>query len=136
MAEVVTAEKWLVQTLKADGTLMGLVTNVYTYPIPPGTDRPYVLISEQASNDLMSLGVNRVWVNGLWVVRAVFDAAGWTGNLESAANRIDTVLHGKEGVVSGGNIWACYREQPFRLIENNGGQQIRHLGGLYRILVK
>lgn len=136
MSELVTADKWLVQMLKADSTLMGLVTNVHTYPIPPSAMLPYVLISEQASNDLNTLGPNRVWVNGLWIVRAVFEAAGWSGNLESAANRIDAVLHGKEGSVTGGNVWACVREAPFRLPENNGSQQIRHLGGIYRILVR
>lgn len=136
MAEVITAEKWLVQSLKADATLMGLVTNVYTYPIPLSAVLPYVLISEQASNDLMAMGAYRTWVDGIWIVRAIFETSSWAGNLETAANRIDTVLHGKEGSLVGGNIWACVREAPFRLTENNGGQQLRHLGGQYRILVK
>lgn len=136
MSEVVTADKWLVQTLKTDATLMGLVTNVYTHPVQPGAQLPYVLLTEQSVGDLMALGAHRVWVNGLWVVRAIFESSSWAGNLEIAANRIDAVLHAKSGSVTGGNVWACVREQPFRLAEDNSGQSIRHLGGIYRLLVK
>lgn len=136
MSEVVTADRWLVEMLKSDSALMALVSDVYTYPIRASAQLPYVLVSEQALTDLNSTGGNRLWVNGLWVVRAVFESVMWTGNIDVAANRIDAVLHGKEGAVTGGNVWACVREQPFRLVENNGGQTIRHLGGIYRILVK
>lgn len=135
MSEVVTADRWLTQTLKADATLMGLVTGIYTYPIPPAVQLPYVLISEQAVGDLMAIGAHRIWVNGLWVVRAIFEMSSWAGNLETAANRIDAALHAQMGSVTGGNVWACVRESPFRLVENNGGQQLRHLGGIYRLLI-
>lgn len=136
MAEVVTAERWLVQVLKADTSLMALTPRVYTMPTPQGAQVPLVLIGEVSASDLMAIGARRIWTNGLWTVRAVFESASWAGNLEAAANRIDAVLHAASGAPTGGNVWACVRERPFRLVENNGGQQLRHLGGIYRIFVK
>lgn len=136
MAEIIAAERWLYASLKNDATLQMLgITGVYSFPIPPNAVLPYVLVSMQAAGDLMTMNGQRVWTNGLWVVRAVWETWDWGGNLESAANRIDQVLHKASGTPAGGSVWACVREEPFRMPENNGGQSIYHLGGIYRLFV-
>lgn len=136
MAEIVTAERWLHQVLGGDAALMALVTGVHSYPIPTTAQLPFVLVSDQSGADLLTAGAHRFWLDGLWVVRAVFETSKWAGDLEAAADRIDALLHGKAGAVTGGNVWACVRVQPFRLTEEHAGQQLRHLGGIYRLQVK
>ena len=136
MSELVTADKWLYSVLNGDATLKGYTPKIYALPVPQGVSLPYVAYNELSAVDLQTLGPNRVWVNTLFVVRAVFEAASWGGNLELAANRIDTLLQAAQGSVSGGNVWACVREQPFRLIESHAGAQYRQLGGIYRIFVR
>ncbi|MGL4651570.1 MAG: hypothetical protein ACRC1H_19340, partial [Caldilineaceae bacterium] len=59
-----------------------------------------------------------------------------------AADRIDALLQGSAGSVAAasplpaGNVWACVRETPFRLVEETATAQYRHLGGVYRLYVK
>lgn len=135
--ETITADRWIYSLLHNDATLAALVTGVYTWPAPETGVLPYVLFQEQAATDLRQIGPARVWVNGLWLVRVVAEARGWGGAIETAANRVDALLHGAAGSVAGsGTVWGCVREQPFRLVEPGQGGRIRHLGGIYRIFVK
>lgn len=135
MSELLTADKWLYGVLNGDTALKALTPKVYALPAPQGTALPYTAYNEISSLDLQAMGAKRIWVNSLYVVRAIFEATSWGGDLEAAANRIDALLHAADGVVTGGVVWACVRQEPFRMVENNGGEQIRHLGGIYRIYV-
>jgi hypothetical protein len=134
--ETVTADRWITARLRNDATLMGLVTKVHQWPVPANAVLPYVLFQEQSAVDLEVLGGERVWVDGLWLVRAVAETRDWGGALEQAANRIDALLHKAAGPATGGNVWACRRVRPFRLTEDRESGQFRHLGGLYRLYVK
>lgn len=137
MAEIVTAETWLYSKLHGDSTLLALCTGgVFTWPVPATYTQPYVLYQMQSGMDIRGNGPGRIGVNGLWLVRAVFEAMSYAGNLQSAANRIDTLLQAASGTATGGTVWACVREQPFQLVEVADGRQFRHLGGLYRIWVQ
>lgn len=137
MAEIVTAETWLYTKLHGDSTLLALCTGgVFTWPVPATYSQPYVLYQMQSGMDIRGNGPTRIGVNGLWLVRAVFEALTYTGNLLSAANRIDVLLHAASGTATGGVVWACVREQPFQLVEVADGRQFRHLGGLYRLWVQ
>lgn len=135
--ETLTADRWLYTTLAGDATLGGLVTGVYSWPVPPSAALPYVLFQEQSALDVTALGPHRLWVNGLWLVRVVAEARGWGGSLETAANRIDALLQAASGAVASpaGVVWACWRVQPFRLVETVQSRDFRHLGGIYRVYV-
>lgn len=134
--ETLTADRWLYNTLHGDAALMGLVEDVYTWPVPQGAALPYVLFQEQSARDVMGMGPHRIWSTGTWLVRAVAETATWGGDLEAAANRIDALLQAKGGVVVGGQVFVCVREQPFRLVENANSRSYRHLGGIYRIMAQ
>lgn len=137
MAEIVTAERWLYGKLKNDATLTGLASGgVYTWPVPAGITLPYVLYQNQTGTDIRGTGATRIGVNGLWIVRAIAETYSFGGNLQSAADRIDALLHGKASAVTGGVVWACVRTEPFQLVEMADGRQFRHLGGIYRIYVQ
>lgn len=133
MTEALTVDRWLYAKLTADATLMSKVTAVHSYPIPDNATLPYVLMQEQSVSDIRGVGPYRIGVSGLWLVRVVARAVGWGGNLEAAADRIDAVLQAASGSVTGGVVWACVRERPFRLVETTQSGQFRHCGGVYRI---
>jgi hypothetical protein len=134
--ETLTVDRWLYQTLTGDTTLMALVTDVHTWPVPQGAALPYVLFQEQAARDVQGMGAERLWATGSWLVRVVSESASWGGDLEAAAKRIDTLLQAQGGTVSGGTVFVCVREHPFRLVESAQSRQFRHLGGIYRIMAR
>lgn len=131
--EVVTVDRWLYARLTGDATLMALVTGVYSLPAPATAVLPFVLMQEQASSDIRGVGPARIGITGTWLVRGVAETTAWTGTLETIANRIDYLLQAASGTATGGVVWACVRERPFRLIENVQSGQYRHAGGLYTI---
>ena len=135
MAEIVTAETWLYSKLN-EATLKGYATGgIFTWPAPTEYSQPYVLFQMQSGRDIRGNGPTIIGVNGLWLVRAIFEQASWGGNLKAAADRINTLLHAASGTATGGTIWACVRTEPFQLVEVVAGRQFRHLGGIYRLWV-
>ena len=131
--EPLSVDRWLYAKLTGDTTLMALITGVYTLPAPASAVLPFVLIQEQASSDIRGVGPARIGITGTWLVRGVAQTVSWAGNLETIANRIDVLLQAASGTVSGGVVWACVRERPFRLIETVQSGTFRHQGGQYRI---
>lgn len=137
MAETVTAETWLYTKLHGDSTLLASVPGgVHTWPAPANASGAYVLYQMQSGVDIRGVGPTRIGVSGLWLVRVVAETQSYTGNLLTAANRIDVLLHAASGTATGGTVWACVREQPFQLPETKDGRQWRHLGGIYRLWVQ
>lgn len=135
--ETISADRWIVARLKNDATLMGLVTNVYQWPVPPEATLPYVLFQEQTPVDIRPTGKYRIGVRAQYLIRVVAEATGWGGALEQAAERLDALLDAQAGPApDGGHVWACVREYPFRLVEPTERGQYRHLGGLYRLYVQ
>jgi hypothetical protein len=60
---------------------------------------------------------------------------GWDPLVTGAAE-IHAALENSSGSVTGGEVFACTRVRPFLLPEVRNGVQYRHLGGIYRLLVK
>lgn len=137
MAEITTVDAWLYATLSADATLTGLVgTRIYLDQAPEGASFPFVVFQLQAAErDLVVIGGGRVWSSGLWLVRGVDKATSFT-TLKSIEARIDALLHAKSGSVTGGTVYECVREEPFRLTEVVDRVRYLHLGGIYRIKAK
>lgn len=133
MAESVVVDRWIYGKLFNDATLMTLVTGVYSSPVPPGKLLPYVVLQEQTTRDIRGVGPSRIGIGGTWLVRAVMETPSWGGSLETIANRIDVLLQAASGSATGGVVWACVRERPFRLVESTQNGQYRHLGGIYQI---
>lgn len=136
MAEIFTAETWLYTKLHGDSTLLGLCPGgIHTWPVPTTFAGRYVLYQNQSAVDVRGMGPARIGVNGLWLVRVVDEALSFGGSLQTAADRLDVLLQAASGAVTGGNIWACVREEPFQLVELADGRQYRHLGGIFRIFL-
>jgi hypothetical protein len=129
--ETSNAETWIYGLLSADATLIGYVgARIYVGVIPDGATFPLILIGlDGTPDDLMVLNATRKWTNARYIVRAINQAESYQGNLETMADRIDTLLHRQSGT----NVHACVREQAFQLSEVVDNVQYRHLGGIYRI---
>lgn len=127
---------FIYSTLVADATMNGHVNGrIYEGIAPSSAAFPYVIFQEYAPNDVMGMGAVRLWRNDLWIVKVLDRTESFFGNIKTIATRLDTVLHRGAGTNVEGVVWACTREQPLSQIESNeGGDQIRHLGGIYRIL--
>ena len=136
MAETLVAEQWLYTVLAADTALAAVVgTRIYAYIAPEGAAFPYVVYQNQAGRDIRGVGPLRIMANLLYVVKVVGQTNSF-GALETAANRIDTVLQAASGTPTRGTVIACVREQPFALVESLDTGQYRHLGGIYRLWAK
>lgn len=137
MAEVNAIERWLYTVLSSDGALTAVVsTRIYADRIPQDVASPYpcVVFGHLSARDLMGVGAFRIWANSLYVIRAIDETESFAGNVKTAADRIDAVLHAASGSNVDGEIFACTRESPFRMSEETDGRVFQHLGGQYRIL--
>lgn len=136
MSEIVRADVWLHGKLSVDATLTAAVsTRIYSYLAPSGTTFPFVVYAFQGGADVSAIGAIRIMNSGLYQVKAVGQGNSMVA-VEAIANRIDALLHGVTGTVSGGVILACVREQPLAYVENSNGIRYNHLGGLYRIFIQ
>ena len=134
--ETLTVDKWLYAKLTGDATLMALVQAVYNTRVPQDAPLPYVLFREQTARDVRGMGPVRIWADTRFLVRVVAETRSWLGSLETAANRIDVLLDCASGTVTGGQVFVCVREEPFRLVESVQSREWRHLGGVYRMLAR
>ena len=99
-------------------------------------DYPFILVSSTAvPPDVGAIGGILIWAVLEYAVRVVDRANSWDPLLEPAAE-IDGALDNTDGTVPGGTVHACTRVRPFLLPEIRNGVQFRHLGGVYRLLVK
>lgn len=130
MNEIVRVDEWLYSLLHGDPELAGVP--VAAYVAKQGTAYPRVQFNFQGGSDVVAVGAIRIMLTGLWQVKAIVQAESYASVIP-LVDRIDALLHGKQGQVSDGVILGCKREQPIAYVEESDGLQYRHLGGLYRI---
>jgi len=136
--ETVLIETWLYETLTGDTTLSGLVNSrVYAYVVPREAALPAVVYNRQAGHDVLGVDATRILANEVYQVK-VIGSGGLPAMaaLQTIADRIDALLHRASGVLTGGQILSCTREQAVSYVEQDGAVVYSHLGGLYRILVR
>ena len=136
MFELSVAEKWMVSTLGADATITAAVgTKIHAHVVPEDTTFPYIFITFQGGSDVMTNGAYRIMSNLRYVVRAVSKSTS-SESARPIAERIDAVLHGKQGTVDLGVVLSAVRDSPFFMIEVRDGMHLRHVGGIYRVSSK
>ena len=136
--EIVSVDQWIYEALAADGQLAAVVgSRIFADVAPQDAAMPQVIFQMQAAQpDSVGVGGTRILTNGLWLVKAIDQTESYAGLLKTAADRIDTVLHGLVGdTVSWVTVDNCVRQEPFRMAEDDpSGRQYRHLGGLYWVV--
>lgn len=132
MNELPRAARWLYGRL-----IGGSVASRVAEGVAPSTwSTPFIVFQVQSpGTDRGVLNAGRVWLDPLYLVRAIAPVQSWT-TLTPIADEIDAALHGASGSVSGALVRGCVRESAFSLIETINGTEYRHLGGLYRVTVQ
>ena len=139
--EPVLAERFIGQQLEARAGLVAAVSGrIHGHAAPQADDGepdyPFVLVTQNAvPGDVGAIGGILIWSVLEYVVRVVDRTNSWDG-LVVPASEIDAALDDTAGNVDGGVVHACTRLRPFLLPEVRAGVQYRHLGGVYRLLVK
>lgn len=131
--ELTTIKTWLYAKLADDAA--GVGDRVYDSLAPRSATYPLVIFQFQGGHDTFGVGTARILSQGTWLVKGVEKAKGF-GTLKTIAGTIDSLLHASSGTAGGGTVLACVREQPFMMVENQDGEEYRHLGGIYRILAQ
>lgn len=133
--ETIVADTWLYETLTGDSALMAEVTGVHSTSRTRDSELPAVVFEWLAGTDVMYVNGIRVWHSGVWIVKAVDVTSSWT-DVQTAAERIDALLHRQSGSPTGGTVFTATREAPFRSAYTNEGVSYRELGGRFRIAVQ
>jgi len=115
-------------TLLTHGTTAGS-NYIYFQQAPDNTARPYVVWSQQAGGDDVTLPARGL--NYLEYIRGYADNAAQAGSIAEA---VDGLLHGKTLSVTGYTNFWCNRELEISLISNEqDGEKVYSEGGLYRV---
>ena len=133
-AESVIAEAWIEDQLDASVALQTLIDGrVYCDVAPPNATYPFVVYQQQDGTDENAVGAIRIMSSFLYVVKACSQTS--YASLRTTVEAIDAALTDVVGgaATGGGNAWGCYREAPFRLLDQEDGSKLFWLGGQYRI---
>ncbi len=135
--EDMLAEKWLKDTLSGDSTLMAAALGgIWDGPARDGTKYPIVRYDLQSAVETRTTDLTTLWLNMLWLIRGVAETTS-LATLRTISNRINVKLHGSHDVaVTDGMIMWCSREQGFNQQAVENGREYRHVGGIYRIVIK
>lgn len=138
-AEQAMVDQWVearlaAETVALEAISVGLAGRVYNMLAPTGAKYPYVVYQCQVTpRDVRGVGVSRVMVDTLYVVKAVTQTTTYD-RLAPIARVIDTAMTSEAGSpVADGFVLSSAREEGFSLTESVEGTQIRNLGGIYRI---
>jgi len=99
MTDTLDAVRWVITTLKADPTLIGLVgARVYANIAPEGTQYPVIIVAKMAGVPEKAMGDYLVLWDELILVKAVSE--GMDNTVPAAImQRVITVLHRASGTV-------------------------------------
>lgn len=131
--------EYLVEYLEADTELMGMLNGGVEPEVIAGTDRgPLVRVDRLDGDDLIAVGLYRVWVDTTYHIRGVLQ---WRGggrpdrtDINAIGARLDELLHAHEAV-SGDYQFHVFREEPTPspAVVEPGGELWLQSGGVYRI---
>lgn len=133
--ELTAAETFMRNQMSGDSALVATgITGYFSEKAPNQQASPYIVWTMRSGLDVTEMAGIRINVQMVFLVRVV-DRVRAFSVLQTAADRIDAVLHKQTGTALGHAIQACVRESPYSMVEDRGDVQWRHLGGSYRIWV-
>lgn len=138
-AEVALVGQWIEdrfaeKAAELESISVGLSGRVYEDIAPPDAPYPFIVYQCQVPpRDIRGVGVTRVMVDTLYVVKAVAQTNSYA-TLAPVASVIDSAMTSEAGsAVGDGLVLAAVREEQFQMIDVDSGTQFRHLGGEYKI---
>lgn len=127
--------QWITETVGNDVDVMTIIGagNIWELPAPPDATYPMVVFHLLSELDVRTgAGAQRIMVNQVWVIRAVYAAESYDDAI-TVADRIDLLFDRASGEADGLTVFSSVREYGFRQADESNGYQYRHLGGAYRI---
>jgi hypothetical protein len=135
--EEAAAQQYLLDYLNADSTLTAMLSSgVWLRSVPQSSSFPAVKIDRQDSEDLMVVGLARVWANLSFLIRGIVHWRGggqpdWT-DVRAIGDRLDALLHDHEG--DDGTVAVhSFREESYTDETIESGDLFLHVGGIYRV---
>ena len=129
---MLTADRWLYATLKNDTTLAAVIgARIYADIAPEGSIYPLAILSQVISLPVANWSADKVMNDEVWRVRLTTDKADY-GAIETAAERIQTLLHKQTGT----GVIGCTAEGITRFSEIESGQVYKHLVLEFRIFTQ
>ncbi len=125
-------EPWLYSRLTGDTALTAIVADRVFGPLTPDEIlSPYVTFSLSSLRDIMGIGIARISVDALYLVKVVAQTTS-LNDVAPAAARVEALLHGAiyDGV--DGSL-TCVRNNVVDYTEVSDGSPYRHLGAVFRI---
>lgn len=131
-----TTLRWIEKQLKSDSSLLSLIgsapARIVNQRAGKGILFPYVLITKlDPARPVYVVGVHAIVSDGIYLVRGVHRTKSDGPPLETIAERIIALLHGQYSPDDGIN--ASVLEAEYADLESQDDEQIRHLGGRFRI---
>lgn len=138
-AEQALVDQWVEGQLLAaaadfDAIEPGLSQRIYLDSAPFDALYPFVIYQcSSPPRDVRGVGVSRVLVDTLYIVKAVAQVQTYVP-LAPIASVIDAAMTSPAGSsLLGGAVFASVRDDQFAMVEIDSGTQYRHFGGQYRI---
>jgi hypothetical protein len=136
MNEASAASQYLIDYLSADSELSQLVSGVWRKSVPINEPFPVIKIDRLDGDDLMVVGLHRVWADMTFLVRGI---AHWEGSdqpdytdVRAIGNRIDALLHDHEATNAEVEVHS-FRQEPFDDETMESGDLFLHDGGIYTV---
>lgn len=132
---------WIVDYLEADAALMALCNGLVSPEVfQDTTASPFVRVDRLDGNDLMVIGLYRVWTDTTYHIRGVFH---WRGSgrpdrtdVNSIGARLDALLHDHEAATATHEIHSFREEaEPNPSVIEANGELWLQSGGIYRLRV-
>lgn len=133
---------WLVDYLEADATLMGMCNgSVSPEVVWDSNASPFVRVDRLDGEDLMVVGLFRVWTDTTYHVRGV---QHWRGSgrpdrtdVNAIGARLDALLHKHEATTATHMIHSFREEpEPVPAVTEATGELWLQSGGIYRLRVQ
>jgi hypothetical protein len=130
---------WLVDYLEADDTLMGMLNGSVAPEVTWDRNAsPFVRVDRLDGEDLMVIGLHRVWVDTQWHVRGV---EHWRGSgrpdrtdVNAIGARLDELLHDHEATTATIQVHSFRTEpEPMPAVTEPDGSLWLQAGGLYTL---
>lgn len=138
-AEQALTDEYVKQRLAAravdfDAIVAGLSGRIFPDFAPSGTPYPFIVFQcQDPPRDVRGVGVSRVMVDTLYVVKAVSQVDSYAP-LVPIARVIDSAMTSSTGsTVGDGFVLTSVRDRQFSLVTYEQGTQFRHFGGEYSI---
>lgn len=138
-AESVLCDDWIVQQLATVATDLnalyaGLASRIYVDVAPDDVAWPVIVFQCQTPpRDIRGVGVSRVMVDTLYVVKAIAQSDTYAP-LRDVARVIDAAMtQAAPSAINDGLVLSSIRQNEFRLATQEKGSQYRHLGGEFQM---